>query len=187
MKVPAFYKHMMDLVDSIDDCETKRRTLPCLTLLYAGMDVMASLDSIPGEGVRGGFVRWANTFLLTERSFECSALDLYAARCGVVHTFTPESDLHRQGKARKIHYAWGTAEVDKLSRATQALGHDYASVHLSDLVNAFRDAVAEHLKVIERDRTKRERFESMSGLWFSDLSKSIMDDFIELTERNAGA
>ncbi len=184
MKVPSFYKHMIDLLDSIEDCEAKRRTLPCLTLLYAGMDVMASLDSLPSEGIQASFVRWINSYLLLGRSFECTALDLYAARCGVVHTFTPDSDLHRKGKVRKIQYAWGNADVDKLARSTQALGYDTASVHLRDLIDAFRDAVANQIDAIEKDQAKRDRFEAMSGLWFCNLNKSVMDDFLKLVDRS---
>jgi hypothetical protein len=182
--VSAFYKHMFDLLESIEDCEAKRRTLPCLTLLYAGMDVMASLDSRPGEGVQVGFVRWVDTYLLMGRSLDCTALDLYAARCGVVHTFTADSDLHRKGKARKIQYAWGNADVAKLARSTQSLGYDIASVHLRDLIDAFRNAVANHLDAVASDTAKTARFEEMAGLWFCDMKKGIIDDFLELVDRS---
>jgi hypothetical protein len=33
-----------------------------------------------------------------------TGLELYAARCGVLHTFTPDSDLSRDNKARRIVY-----------------------------------------------------------------------------------
>ena len=39
--------------------------------------------------------------------FGVSGLDLYAARCGVLHTYTMDSRLSTEGKAKRILYAWG--------------------------------------------------------------------------------
>jgi hypothetical protein len=46
----------------------------------------------------------------------CTGRELQAARCAVVHTFTPDSNLSKGGKARVIGYAYGKAGVKKLER-----------------------------------------------------------------------
>src|SRR5437016_5607270 len=112
----AFYRNTISMIDSIEDCLEKRRFLPCLALLYTGLDVMASLESQPSEGTKAAFVRWVDKYFLKAQPLPCNATELYAARCGILHTFTAESDLSRQGKARMLIYAWGNAAVEDLAQ-----------------------------------------------------------------------
>jgi hypothetical protein len=42
----AFEENLIALLESIEDCLTKRRILPCLMLLYSGIDVVASLERV---------------------------------------------------------------------------------------------------------------------------------------------
>src|SRR5664280_369361 len=114
----AYYKAALDLKDSIEDCLVKCRILPCLILLYSGIDVFASLEAQPGQSTKDAFLYWVEAYMLKGRSLSCSALDLYAARCGIIHAFSWSSDLSRSGKARKIMYAWGTADAAKLDIVT---------------------------------------------------------------------
>jgi hypothetical protein len=88
-----FERHLSDLLVSIDECLTDNRLLPCLVLLYTGIDVIASLET-EGKAQRDGFIRWVKKYLLKSKILECNGIDLYAARCEVVHTFTAESNLH---------------------------------------------------------------------------------------------
>src|SRR5256886_4727823 len=54
------------------------------------------------DGIRDLTVTGVQTCALP--IFNCSATDLYGARCGLVHSSTGESRLHRQGRARKVFY-----------------------------------------------------------------------------------
>src|SRR5437870_4084436 len=77
--------------------------LPALILIYAGIDTAGWLASAkPSVEVRCRFCRWVERWLLPAKPLGCTALDLYGARCGILHTFTSDSDLSRQGKARRI-------------------------------------------------------------------------------------
>jgi hypothetical protein len=98
----VFYAHIVDLIESIEDCFAKQRKLPCLTLLYAGIDVIATIECGPGKGTGADFVRWVDQYMLNTRELQCSAMDLYGARCGTLHTFISDSNLSRKGKARKV-------------------------------------------------------------------------------------
>lgn len=183
----AFYLHIIDLIDSIEDCAKKCRILPCLTLLYSGMDVMASLNAEHGEGNQVIFVRWVDNYLLKGQNLGCTALDLYAARCGIVHTFTAHSDLYERGKARKIAYAWGLGTSHDLKRTNEALGHsEWLSLHIGDLIHAFRCAIAAHLEHIEADAPSKARFEKASGLWFSTVDGEDVKDFLNELDYKAG-
>ena len=141
---------------------------------------MASLDSVPDESNQASFVRWVDRYLLSDGSISCAALDIYAARCGVVHAFSADSKLHRDGRANRICYAWGIAKAEDLKRASAALGYQDLSLHIDDLVIAFRRAVANHLDMIESDALARERFDNAIGMWFSNLNRRNMDDFLKI-------
>ena len=95
----------MPALCAIEQFADQRFILPCLTLLYSGIHVLSSLEAGAKETVESRFTRRTQTYLLPRGIFNCSALDLYAARCAVVHTFTCNSRLSDTGKARTIMYS----------------------------------------------------------------------------------
>jgi hypothetical protein len=173
-----FYKHAIELTDAIQDCLAKRRILPCLTLLYSGIDVIASLEAKSSESTQDSFVRWVETYMLKNGSFSCTALDLYAARCGILHTFTPESRLRRSGRARFISYAWGGASASKLEQAGKLLGEEYPAVQIEDLIHAFRSGVANQFEEVCNDPQRERQFEKSVARWFGTLDHTIVDAFL---------
>ena len=60
----------------------------------------SSLDRKEGEGTKAAFLRWCDSYLLASKALPCNSLELYGARCGVLHAGSPDSDLSRLGKAR---------------------------------------------------------------------------------------
>jgi len=182
----AFYRHMFDLIESIEACLKKGRVLPCLTLLYSGIDVVASLDT-DGVATRKGFLNWVDNYLLKALPIDCTAFDLYAARCAVVHTFTPESDLSKAGRARKIVYAWGNGDLSKLKKASVIIDHnDTAHVHLTDLVTAFRNGIAAYLEEIETQPERQQSVETAARLWYVPLDTVHVDKLLQSYEHSKG-
>lgn len=84
--------------------------LPALMLTYSAIDIAGWLDSTGSEQVNVTFTRWVNSYMLPAKSLPCSALDLYGARCGLLHTLTSTSRLSGQGKAKHLAYAWGGSQ-----------------------------------------------------------------------------
>lgn len=89
----------------IDECLGKQQYLPAQMLMFAWLDVVSSLTR--PENKKGTnkeyFLAWLRDYADLS-SVGATPLDLYAARCGVLHTATPNSDLSSQGKAKEI--AW---------------------------------------------------------------------------------
>jgi len=88
----------------------EHRVMPFLMLLYATMDVLGFIvaedeTAPPGESFRGFVDRYMMKHLTDVNSF-----DLWGARCALLHTATPQSDLSRQKRAREILYSWGIAD-----------------------------------------------------------------------------
>lgn len=177
------YRHLYDLLESIEDCIRNKRILPCLTLLYCGIDVVSSLDRAPHEKTRAAFVRWVENYMLKpkRRSLECSAIDLYAARCGIVHTFTAAADLVDKELARPIAYAWGTAEPSALRAAASALDRNECVVHVRDLIDAFRKGLAEYLVELDNDPSRETRFNKAVSLWFNHVGTEEVSEFLRIT------
>ncbi len=86
-------------------CIAARLNTPALILIYSAIDAASWLCAEDPDGeVQGYFVSWVEKYILQNGRFECSALDLWAARCGIVHTLSASSRLSRKGKAHEIIY-----------------------------------------------------------------------------------
>jgi hypothetical protein len=173
-----YFQAIRQLKDSIEDCVSKGRVLSCLTLLYSAIDIFASLERQPNEGTRGSFVRWVDTYMLPNSALQFSSIDLYAARCGIVHAFSAESDLSRSGKARKIVYAWGTASAESLRHAGQSLGRNEVSVHVRDLIDGFGLAIVKYIDDVVDHPLQHERFFQSVGHWLVGVAPSVVDQFV---------
>ena len=89
---------------AIDLCLSNHLRMPALILIYSGIDIMAALGRPrdKDEATRSDFIEWCDSFMLNGSELSCTAIDLYAARCGIVHTYTMNSRLSKQGKAKEI-------------------------------------------------------------------------------------
>jgi hypothetical protein len=87
-------------------------TLPeaTLVLIYSGFDTFGLLAASPAvlDATGDTFKQWCEKYILPRiKSVEgdpVTALDLWGARCGILHTSTPLSKLEREGKAHQIWY-----------------------------------------------------------------------------------
>lgn len=75
-------------------------------MIYSAIDALAALtrESRDTSATRNEFQEWVRTYLLPQMNCGLTALDIYGARCGVVHTYAPTSDLSRTGQAKVIVY-----------------------------------------------------------------------------------
>ena len=122
--------------------------LPALILIYTGIDTSGWLaSSNPSDKVGVRFCRWAERWALPAKPLACTATELYAARCGILHTFTSDSGLSAAGKARRVCYAVGSSTVQQLQASLDTQGRtDCVAVHLDDLFDAFRLGLANYLE-----------------------------------------
>ncbi len=78
--------------------------IQALTLLYSSIDKMAWLNATKEESGGPEFKAWVDKFLLIDADGNCNADDLWAARCGLVHTGAAESRDFRATRANAIYY-----------------------------------------------------------------------------------
>lgn len=181
MEKPALSRNVDQLLGAIQLCRRSLFFVPALLIAYSGIDALAAL--VPPESrasPRRRFEAWVSRFLLPDPRVPCTATDLYAARCAVVHRFGPESDLAAKGEARRLVYALGDSTAEQIQRAIDAIGMPNAdiAVHVDAILDAFERSVWRFRKAILTDPALQQQVES-SHQFFSGVSHgtgfSILD------------
>ena len=107
-----------------------------LILIYCTIDILAWLTRPTSQPdvQRKDFISWVEKYILPNTSLTCNAIDLYAARCALVHSYISESKLSREGKAKQIFYVWGNADEEHLQKLIDAEGsYNAVSIHIDKL------------------------------------------------------
>ena len=118
-----------------------------LVIIYSAIDSMGLLAAPPSQTSASGvtFKSWVNNYLLPNGHFEFTEVDFWAARCSVLHTFTSESDLSKDGKAREIQYYSGPKDnpmAQAFVAATREIdGGKHVAAHIEDTYLAFLEGV----------------------------------------------
>jgi hypothetical protein len=140
MNGPPFESFIARRLDAIDLCYREELFTESLLLLYAGIDALAWLTLPSGDSNGRDFKKWVNTYLLPDSGLQCSAEDIWSARCGLLHSSVAESRKSREGAAREIWYL--------LNGDGQALVHVMANtplpaltIRIDDMIAAFRKAI----------------------------------------------
>ena len=180
-------RHLNDLFAAIIHCYRHDLLMPCLVLLYSGIDVAASLEPSSGNGVGDRFEKWVDRYMLQGNSLPCTARELYAARCAVVHTYTPDSNLSKAGKARVIGYAYGKADVNKLDEATMRANRQagQVNVHMGDLIEAFHSGYETYLKEALADSKRRKELMVQANIWTTSMEPEKIDAYLAIQSASA--
>ena len=126
----------------MDLCLGQGLSAPTLTLLFSGIDKMAWLSCGKEEVTRHDFLAWVERYLLPDSGLGCTSIELYSARCGIVHTQSPDARATRDGMARKIFYSWGTGRSEDLQAYIDLADPGGAvALDIGQLVKAFDVAV----------------------------------------------
>ena len=190
--IEVICRNVLELVASMEDCLAKERILPCLILLYCGIDIIASLEDkapkVRGEKLptrspamatasRHSFERWVNRYLLKAGHFSFSARDLYSARCGIIHSYSPESDLYRSGRARIICYAYGPdtlQDLEERNRREVEMGFQRTvGAHVRDLITGYRNAFANYIEDVQNDSARMRTIVEATKVWFFDKKDGL--------------
>lgn len=178
----SLYQNVYALVRGMELTRSEELILPTLCLLYTGIDIVASLERSTGEGTRASFERWCRRYLLKGQNLPCAAADLYAARCGVLHTASAEADLIRKGEAKPIVYAWGSVSAADLGRAAQRLGGQEITLHVDELVKIFRNAVADYFADLEADPQRETVLSTAASVWFTSGQPETLRKYLDATD-----
>lgn len=157
-----------ELVDALKEAfREDTPTFPGLVLLYASMDFISSLARPieKADTSRSVFKNWVRTYMLPNSKLACNENDIYAARCGIVHTLSLSSLDSREGNAREISYINREDGVKRLQDFCDAKGHNVVVVSVYEYTHAFFEGIRRFLEAMTKDKTLRETvFHHMSSV-----------------------
>jgi hypothetical protein len=165
----------MDLLDAAAICLAHEKILPAVCLAFVAVDTMAAL-SRPTEAprvTRTHFIDWVERYLLPGSGLPCSALEIYAARCGLLHSQSPRSELGERGEARELWYGWGSvtaAEIQAVADRSQRAGR-VVGVKLEQLLQAVVEATARFGLALARDPELEELVAARTRTMFSGFTR----------------
>ena len=140
------------MIRGIEACIKSQCLVSAIALIYASIDSLSALTRpIDHEDTTAKeFKDWVNTYLLPQGTLACTAEDLYGARCGILHTHSPESRIQRHGSGvvKRLIYCWKSGPP---ADAEKPLPHDAMIIIVEDLFESFKVAVECFIAAIEAD------------------------------------
>ena len=133
--------------------QMKDAMFPAFLLLYTSMDVVSSLSRPVAQADTSGdiFKKWIDDYMLPKSGLKCRSEDIWAARCGLLHTLSVSSKLSRQGQARELHYVDQAELVDPIQKKVDASETKHVIVSIPDYVLAFVNGLLAFSKKVASD------------------------------------
>jgi hypothetical protein len=151
---------------------------PALVLTYVGIDAFGALGRPVGQkrNVKADFVAWANRYMVKPKRLPVTALELYGARCGMLHTLGAESDLSATGKVRSVMYSWGGRDIDPANAivawaAKQKPRLDAVVVKAEDITDAFVEGIALFGRDVDSDPDFQSEVEARTRKMFGQFDQ----------------
>jgi len=158
----VFARTVHDLSRAVTEAfDVGRPPFPALILLYSSLDIVASLSRpISQEDTSGEvFKKWVDTHMLPDSGLTCSAQDVWAARCGILHTLSLQSRLSRCGSARVLTYVDRPNVVDEFQDRIDPTRSQYVVVALRPYAQAFLTAIIRFTQQVQADPELRRTVE----------------------------
>lgn len=93
-------KPIMGLLDEITRCQDADAMVASVAMIYVCIDTMAFLSMPASQTAQGrkDFIVWVDTYLIGDpaQPYQYRGLDVYAARCSLLHAFSAETEAHRK-------------------------------------------------------------------------------------------
>lgn len=138
------------ILEGIEACLREECLLSAASLIFAGIDAISALTRpiAAPKTDSAVFMRWVDRFLLPGSRLPCNAVDLYAARCGLLHTYGYSSTRVASGEARPLVLQWaaGPPADSEIPLPESAL-----VVHMEDLHESLVRAVHDFVIASETD------------------------------------
>src|SRR5216684_6475820 len=107
---------VLALVAEIKKCEEAGATAAAVAMAFVCVDTMAFLSLPDGREsqTREDFISWVNTYIKghEDQPYQYRGVDVYGARCAVLHAFSAEAKFHQENPdTKKFGYHNGGKHV----------------------------------------------------------------------------
>ncbi len=135
------------LIAEIKRCEEAGATISAVAMAYICIDTMTFLSLPVGRESQGraDFIAWVDTYLegSEEQPYQYRGLDVYGARCAVLHAFGAVANFHQQNPDAKKYAYHDGGEHGYDPAVNEHLVIIGTASFLNDVVYAVRTFLAE--------------------------------------------
>lgn len=148
----------------IDLCLRDRLVLPSITLLYSSIDVLGFLGSDETYATRKTFIEWTEKYMDSFlKATGIQGIDLYSARCGVLHTGQAPSALVDSGTARELWYRFeGESHVNMMTNTAKPS----VLIDVEELVESFKSGIQGFISDVDANQTMQNKVEGKAERFF---------------------
>jgi len=165
-------------------CGREKYFEPALRLLYSAIDSLSWLYSdemdLENRKVGAEYEQWVNDFLipyLEEYEYNCTAKEIYLARCSQLHTFSAIAKNQKDNrivayasdKEEVIRTNFKLPEIEKMSK-----GKKFIVISIGDLVQGFMNGTSEFFKQIEKDKKLYDNVIVKADNYYAPLDKRFL-------------
>lgn len=151
------YQPIMNLYQEACTAQDAGALVAALSMVFVGIDTMAWL-SMPITQVdvkRDDFCRWVNAYLKadSQQAYQYVGIDLYAARCAILHHYGTTAALHAGSNPPKEF-----GYMDNGPHLTD--GSNMVLISIAVLVHDFGGAIRKFFEVAQKDAALKARIDS---------------------------
>jgi len=135
-----FQTNYKEMLCGIDLCIKEKLQFPALTLIYSLIDIFA-YRCYENKSVKERFTKWISEYMDKDKALNIEPIDLYSARCAILHTLTPSSVLTKENKASEIGYAWGKGDLKTFEEMNKNIDVNLPIIHINELYESLKTGI----------------------------------------------
>ncbi len=168
-------KNLTEMVKAIELCISNKFIISALKLTYAAIDNLAYLGTNRQTVKKPEFIKWVKSFLLSGSKLSCTAEELYAERCGLLHQNTGATHNLSSGM-KNIYYTIGDSEPEKGIEYVDESRRDQCKfISIESLKNALYQGILKYLQEVSKDTSLKERLLERAQKYFANVEEQTTD------------
>lgn len=168
-------KNLTEMVKAIELCISNKFFISALKLTYAAIDNLAYLGTNRQTVNKTEFIKWANSFLLPDSNLSCTAEELYAERCGLLHQNTGATHNLSSGM-KNIRYASGASQAEKgLNHVDESKRDRCRFVSIDSLKSALYQGMLRYLQEVSKNPSLKERLLERAQKYFVNVEEQTTE------------
>jgi len=162
-------KNLTEMVKAIELCVSNKFFISALKLTYAAIDNLAYLGTSRQMVEKPEFIKWVNSFLLPNSNLSCTAEELYAERCGLLHQNTAATHNLSSGM-KNIYYTCGDSQPEEGSDHVEESRRDQCRfISIDSLRGAVYEGILKYLQEVSKNPFLKERMLERVQKYFANV------------------
>jgi len=168
-------KNLTEMVKAIELCISNRFFISALKLTYAAIDNLAYLGTNRQTVKKPEFIEWVNSFLLPDSNLSCTAEELYAERCGLLHQNTAATHNLSSGM-KNIYYTSSDSQPEKgLNHVDESRRDRCRFVSIDSLKSALYQGILRYLQEVSKAPSLKEILLERAQKYFANMEEQTAE------------